>query len=322
MSGIGTASRSFRHPDTGEPLLLGEGGHLYSHGQVAFESGGGSFDFVTDPHAREEREHYDAEYSTGGWTTQQPLDEVDFSSLWRLDVSSRDYLASFGDVAGKRVLLLGNGTSVKELYFLTQGADVTFTDLSLEAVNFVRRRFEASKMGVKYADKCRFHAVDAMHLPFDDGEFDIVCADAVIHHMDDMHGLMSEIHRCLKPGGICRFADTAYSPAWQAAKKGALRALQKKVHGEHGISPEDQRATDRGGYSLDEIESIRSSVGFSSLYYKRVALLDYLLWRAHCNLRIRWILAFRPLMRGTDKLLTKIGVMQTHGIALVLGFGK
>jgi SAM-dependent methyltransferase len=38
-------------------------------------------------------------------------------------------------------------------------------------------------------------------LPFEDAEFDAVLANQVLEHVQDMVGLMAEIHRVLKPGG-------------------------------------------------------------------------------------------------------------------------
>lgn len=313
----------FRHPISGERLMRDRGGDLCNQqGKVIFEQHEGSFDFVSDAESLEEREHYDQEYSDGGWATKESLDSVDFHKLWDLDVSSSEYLQSMGDVAGKRVLLIGNGTSVKEFFFVRLGAHVTFTDLSFQAVEYAKRRYNESRFGYDYPAGCEFHAVNAYHLPFMDNSFDIICADAVIHHMDDLKALFIGIHRCLKLGGICRFADTAYSPIWQSAKRGVLRPLQKSVHEKDGISPEDKKATNRGGYTRDELDQIRVQLGFKSLYYKRVALFDYLLWRARCKLNAQWLLAFRPTARLVDRLIARTSIMERQGIALVLGFDR
>jgi SAM-dependent methyltransferase len=39
------------------------------------------------------------------------------------------------------------------------------------------------------------------HLPFDDGQFDIAFARAVLHHTSNLHSACSEFFRVLKPGG-------------------------------------------------------------------------------------------------------------------------
>lgn len=330
MQNIGTNSliannfgNEYRNPISGEPLKIGAGGHLYDmRGKLAFECHEGSFDFVLDAPSQKEHAYYDCEYADGGWTTKDSLDVVDYHALWDEGISSREYFCSLGDFVGKKVLLLGNGTSVKEFIFVRLGAQVTFTDLSFDAVKYTKRRYQASSLGKEHPKDCRFHAVNAYYLPFEGNTFDIICADAVIHHMDDLETLFTEIHRCLKVGCICRFADTGYSPAWQGAKKGVLHKLQKYVHRKHGISPQDQKATERGGYTRSELEEIKAKLGFSSLYYKRVALLDYLLWRARCKLKAKWLLAFRPAIRWLDGMLAKTPIMEKQGIALIFGFDK
>ncbi len=311
------------HPIKKYPLIRGVGAHLYDReGNLEICSNEGSFDFVVDAASQKERAHYDSEYADGGWTTKDSLDSIDYHSLWTLDVSSSEYLNSLGNLSEKKVLLLGNGTSVKEFLFVKRGANVTFTDLSFEAVKYAKRRYQASSLGTQHPNDCHFHAVNAYHLPFPKNTFDVICADAVVHHMDDLHTLFSEIYRCLKPGGFCRFADGAYSPLWQEAKKGILRGMQKRSHKKHGISPEDRKATERGGYTRFELDQLRAKLGFSNLYYKRVALLDYLLWRARCKFEAKWLLTIRPGVRWLDRMLAKTPIMEKQGIALVFGFGK
>lgn len=156
----------YKHPTSGDPLKLGIGGHLYDmQGRLAFECHEGSFDFVVDDPSRKERAHYDAEYVDGGWTTKVPLDMVDYRSLWELDVSSKEYLQSMGNLVGKRILLLGNGTSIKEFLFVKLGAQVFFTDLSFDAVKYAKRRYQASLLGNAHPENCQFHAVNARYLP-------------------------------------------------------------------------------------------------------------------------------------------------------------
>jgi SAM-dependent methyltransferase len=43
--------------------------------------------------------------------------------------------------------------------------------------------------------------MDMHHMPFKDGEFDIVFANHVLEHVNDYHQCMTEVHRVLRPGG-------------------------------------------------------------------------------------------------------------------------
>ncbi len=39
-------------------------------------------------------------------------------------------------------------------------------------------------------------------LPFKDEQFEVVCADQVLEHVKDLIGLVYEVHRVLRPGGV------------------------------------------------------------------------------------------------------------------------
>jgi ubiquinone/menaquinone biosynthesis C-methylase UbiE len=47
-----------------------------------------------------------------------------------------------------------------------------------------------------------FPAVDMQHLPFADGEFDVVISDQVIAHLEDPRRALSEAFRVLRPRGL------------------------------------------------------------------------------------------------------------------------
>jgi len=51
-------------------------------------------------------------------------------------------------------------------------------------------------------------------LPFDDEDFDAVFANQVLEHVRDIVGLMSEIHRILRPGGILLAHTPYFRSSW------------------------------------------------------------------------------------------------------------
>lgn len=120
---------------------------------------------------------------------------------------------------------------------------------------------------------------------------------------------------------ICRFLDGAVSPLWQTAKRTVLHPLQLWSHRKWGISPEDVLATQKGGFTEGEMEAIREKFGFGSLYFRRIAFFDYLLWRARVKFKAPWLLTFRPIGLAADRWLAMhTRFIQRQGITVVVGY--
>jgi ubiquinone/menaquinone biosynthesis C-methylase UbiE len=87
-------------------------------------------------------------------------------------------------------------------------------------------------------DKLRFVQGDAEHLPFADGEFDLVINVESSHNYPDLGGFLDEVSRVLKPGGyfsqVDIFTDQRLAEMNQA--KATSTALEW-IH-ERDISPE------------------------------------------------------------------------------------
>jgi SAM-dependent methyltransferase len=71
------------------------------------------------------------------------------------------------------------------------------TDVDLHALEYAR----STEPG-----PAEFFPADAMNLPFKKDAFDVVICAHVYEHVPDSLGLMGEIHRVLKQGGVCFFA--------------------------------------------------------------------------------------------------------------------
>lgn len=241
-----------------------------------FETADSVIDLVTDPSRAAERAHYDAEYARDADALDARRTLESLGSIWSDPRASALRLVweRLGTLQGKRILLLGNGSSRKELYFLTQGVELlVVSDLSSEGLRALRGSVDFDG----FEDRLLFAAIDALALPFADESFDVVYAYDCVHHFPDLDRFLGEAFRVLRPGGRAIFRDDAYVPLWQFAKRTVLKPVAAVSHQRHAISPEDRRVTVQGGFRERDLErQVRRAGGMP--WFVRTDL-AYHLWR-------------------------------------------
>jgi 2-polyprenyl-3-methyl-5-hydroxy-6-metoxy-1,4-benzoquinol methylase len=100
---------------------------------------------------------------------------------------------------GKRVLDVGcsAGLMTREIAAgarFTVGLEIAADALAYAAAHHSRR------------DQLAFIRGSAERLPFPTAAFDVVICNHVYEHVADVHALLAEIERVLRPGGVCWFA--------------------------------------------------------------------------------------------------------------------
>jgi SAM-dependent methyltransferase len=127
---------------------------------------------------------------------------------------------------GIQVLDVGSGNGRHAFEALRRGAEVTATDVDAAALAEVER-FAAVMVDageVPAGGRLRSVVADARHLPFADGEFDVVIAAEVLEHIHDDRAAIAELARVLRPGGL--LAVTV--PRWWPEK--VCWALSREYH--------------------------------------------------------------------------------------------
>ena len=89
------------------------------------------------------------------------------------------------------------GAGTNTVYIASKGFETTGIDISPKAIEIAKEK--ARKAGVKI----RFIAGNALHLPFNDEEFDFIFDMGCFHHIlpEDRELFIKGVHRTLKTGG-------------------------------------------------------------------------------------------------------------------------
>jgi SAM-dependent methyltransferase len=317
----------FRCPECHKTLVLEDdsvGSRCRRCGWIA-GTPDGILDFVPAATRAGEREYYENEYA-GLRNRAGTADVRLLAGRWNDPRAITDRLVwtRLGPLQGKRILLLGNGTSDKELYFLTQDPDLLiYSDLSPAAVRGIRARYDLSD----YRGAVCFAAIDALELPLFDESVDLIYGYAFVHHLPSLDRFFAEAARVLQPGGRCVFMDDAHAPLWQGSKQTWLRPLMRYTHRRNPISPEDLRFTLGGGFREPDLAFRIRQVGGEPWFY-RESFLYYFWTRAAERLFPRRLAMLGRSRRVAKRLISLDGrlerfrLVQKNLIRLVWGFDK
>lgn len=104
-------------------------------------------------------------------------------------------LHEYDQFTGKRVLEVGCGNAYTLGKYAEHGAEVYGLDITETAIKISQQRFEFQGLNGD------FRVGNAESLPYESDYFDCICSMGVLHHVPDTEKAVSEIYRCLKPGG-------------------------------------------------------------------------------------------------------------------------
>ena len=108
----------------------------------------------------------------------------------------RDFFGT--DFRSFSILDVGCSTGIMANYLSGYFGEVVGIDIDETAIQYARETF--------IRDNIEFNIGDAMDIRYPKNSFDVVICAHVYEHVPDANILMTEIHRMLKPGGVCYFS--------------------------------------------------------------------------------------------------------------------
>ena len=132
------------------------------------------------------------------------------------------------DWQGKDVLDLGCAGGFMAEALAERGAHVTGIDPASDAIDAARDHARAGKLRIAY------DVGVGEALPYDEASFDaVVCVD-VLEHVADLHRVLSEVARTMRPGGLLLFDTINRNPLARLASitiaEDLLRLLPRGTH--------------------------------------------------------------------------------------------
>jgi len=152
-----------------------------------------TFPRTPEPEVMESADEVDA-YSSAA--AQRYLDAIDTTLV--------DHIARLGVVSG-RLLDVGCGPGNIALKIARRwpGVQVVGVDFSQNMILAAR----AAAASQQLTARAEFLAGDAKKLPFPDGALDFVLSNSVLHHLHDPLGMLDEMARVVKSGGLVLLRD-------------------------------------------------------------------------------------------------------------------
>ena len=97
------------------------------------------------------------------------------------------------------VIDVGASTGIIDAFLADHFGSVVGIDIDTTAIDLAKEAFHAKR-------NLSFCQGDAMHLQFPDESMNVAICSQVYEHVPNANRMMDEIHRVLRPGGICYFA--------------------------------------------------------------------------------------------------------------------
>lgn len=202
--------------DLANPFYLGLFGHQISQGKPPTMNSESAKSGDAELPVADARQNANQQWwteNTMSYDWKKKADAPRYSKAWFDEIDAKFYhgarlflpalnpfatLMDIENLNGKRVLEIGCGMGMHSELMLRAKAKLTSVDISPTSIMATGKRLELKGLSGDVRQ------MDAEHLDFVDGEFDLVWSWGVIHHSARTGQVLKQIDRVLKPGGTAK----------------------------------------------------------------------------------------------------------------------
>lgn len=180
-------------------------------------------------------------------------DSMDHSEVNRLFVE--DLLAA--GLPGDDILDLGTGTAQIPVLLCQQreGCRLMAVDLATHMLDLAVYNVEAAGL----IEQIQLEHVDAKQLPYEDGLFDAVISNSIVHHIPDPYDVLLEASRVVRPGGRVFFRDLMRPSTSAEVEQLVIRYAGDENDHQRKMFDDSLRAA----LDLDEIQQLIAQLGWN-----------------------------------------------------------
>lgn len=162
------------------------------------------------------------------------------------------------DVAVQDVLDLGTGTALIPIVLCqkTESCRVMAVDMAIHMLELARYNIEATSL----IERITLAKVDAKEMPYEDGMFDVVMSNSIVHHIPKPIECLREAVRVTNEGGVLFVRDLMRPDTDEQVNQ--LVQLYTGEENEHSQQMFDDSL--RAALSLDEMRAIVVELGFDA----------------------------------------------------------
>lgn len=150
-----------------------------------------------------DQSRWDHDYGTASLEILEKNPDEFIVSTSKFSRAKLDLIQAMGDIRGKKILDFGCGRGEFSIALAKMGAIVTGIDIGSDLIELSRQVAELN--GVS----CDFVVGSIHELPFEDGSFDFVVGNDILHHLPQqgVADSVKEAYRVLGPGGKALFTE-------------------------------------------------------------------------------------------------------------------